>query len=663
MDSENWCLYEGETLLKPLCFSNGKSQEDIVGEVLTAVKNGKRKIFIHGVCGTGKSAIALNIARALGKAAIVVPIKNLQKQYEDDYSSKKHLYRKNILEEIDSEKFPKLSKLKNNKEKLKISVITGRNNHKCKFLEQKNSFGFIKREINSTLKIFEGVKKKEEKISKDISANNDDIPCKIEIREKNWQKLRDYFMKNKEIDSSEISSVKDVKRATVAPVCPYWCPVLPEEYEFKQPSIANAKKFKFEGVNGKKYIYYQRKEGCGYYGQFKDYIESDVLVFNSMKYKLESILGRKPKTAVDIIDECDEFLDSFSNTETIDLKNLQNSLTYAWGESEIFDRIHKELTELILALKNSERINDASFGGNIIPLKETGLFDFLKILLKNPEFFDELDEESYLFEVLEIAQVFSGFYEDTYLTVEKKEDVMKLNLVTTNLAKMFELLVGKNEVVVMMSGTLHSKDVLKKIFGLENFEVIEAEVENQGRIEVVRTGLEFDCKYSNFSSGKKTRNEYLKALDKCVELAQKPTLVHVQAFKDLPSEEEIIEFDLENLISREKLREIQIEKGGKLIRNFKEKKIDVLFSTRASRGIDFPGDECKSIIFTKYPNPNVQNAFWKILNKTHPQDYWDFYRDKARRELWQKVYRGVRFSDDHVFVLSPDVRVLDVFEK
>ena len=41
---------------------------------------------------------------------------------------------------------------------------------------------------------------------------------------------------------------------------------------------------------------------------------------------------------------------------------------------------------------------------------------------------------------------------------------------------------------------------------------------------------------------------------------------------------------------------------------------------------------------------------------------WDFYKDKARRELLQRVYRGLRSKDDHVFLLSPDDRVLRSFE-
>jgi len=124
------------------------------------------------------------------------------------------------------------------------------------------------------------------------------------------------------------------------------------------------------------------------------------------------------------------------------------------------------------------------------------------------------------------------------------------------------------------------------------------------------------------------------------------------------------EDNLHNLISREELRESQKEdKTGIKVREFKNKEIDVFFSTRCARGIDFPGEECNSIVFTKYPNPNVQDAFWKILMKTQPSHYWDFYKDKALRELWQKIYRGLRFTEDHVYVLSPDSRVLEQFEK
>jgi hypothetical protein len=37
----------------------------------------------------------------------------------------------------------------------------------------------------------------------------------------------------------------------------------------------------------------------------------------------------------------------------------------------------------------------------------------------------------------------------------------------------------------------------------------------------------------------------------------------------------------------------------------------------------------------------------------------EFYMDKARRELFQKIARGVRFKGDKVNLLSPDIRVLN----
>ena len=90
-----WSLYNEEKFLEPLKFSNGKTQEDVVREIIDSAKSGKKIIFIRGVCGTGKSAIALNAAKKLGKTSIVVPGKGLQKQYKEDYESKKYLLKEN----------------------------------------------------------------------------------------------------------------------------------------------------------------------------------------------------------------------------------------------------------------------------------------------------------------------------------------------------------------------------------------------------------------------------------------------------------------------------------------------------------------------------------------------------------------------------------------
>ena len=639
-----WNLYENNKFLKPMCFSNGKTQQDVVEEVLKTISHNKKVIFIHGMCGTGKSAVALNLAKELGKTSIVVPGKNLQAQYKKDYEDKKYLK-------------------KTEKQNLKISIITGRKNHKCRFLQDNDSvLPKIKKKINLNLNdIFAGKREEaQRKKELDASADNPDLPCKIELKERNSLKIREYLKQNKKIDTKNFSSIKDVKRMSIAPVCPYWSPVYPDKYELKNLDIT--KQRYYTGLEGLNFIYYKRKPGCPFYEQFDSYIDADVIVFNSAKYKLETVLNRKPLTEIEVIDECDEFLDSLSNQRAINIDRMQNALMALLGSGEGETKVIQELFDIIKHLKKNKKINKIAESKEILPLKKTGIYDILKIFLKS-NFFETIDDESYLIDILETARIFKDFMNESYVTITKQENNFVFNIVTTNLAKKLKEFTSKNKILVLMSGTLHSKEVLQNVFGLKDFEVIEAETEKQGTIDIIRNGIEFDCKYSNFSRGKHTREEYLSALDKAVEKSKKPTLIHVSAFQDLPSDEEIITYGLNNLISRRELKEFQGEdKEGKLVQEFKQGKRKILFSTRDSRGIDFPGKECNSIVFTKYPNPNVQDPFWKILMQTKPEYYWMFYKDKARRELQQKLYRGLRYKTDHLFVLSPDSRVLDFFE-
>ena len=48
---------------------------------------------------------------------------------------------------------------------------------------------------------------------------------------------------------------------------------------------------------------------------------------------LETLMNRKPKTELEIIDECDEFLDSFTNQERISLNRLSFALGSTFPET------------------------------------------------------------------------------------------------------------------------------------------------------------------------------------------------------------------------------------------------------------------------------------------------------------------------------------------
>src|SRR3989344_4572547 len=310
-----WSLYETNTegktekdnFLKPLVFSNSKSQEDIVKEILESIKQGNRIIFIHGVCGSGKSVIALNLARKIGRTSVIVPIKSLQKQYELDYTNKKYL-------------------LKENGERMKISMIAGRQNFSCPYLES-SGIPELQQVINSTLSDF--TEKNEKKYSKtmETSCDNTLLPCTIEIKQKNEEVIREYLKKNKKINP--FLDIKEVRRMSIASICPYWSPIINSEMSLE---LEDASVKRYKGLKNISFDLYQRKKGCDYYEQFNSYIDSDVLIFNSEKYKLETLMNRKPATEIEIIDECDEFLDNFANYKLINLNRLNFALSSVFSD-------------------------------------------------------------------------------------------------------------------------------------------------------------------------------------------------------------------------------------------------------------------------------------------------------------------------------------------
>lgn len=613
-DGANLFNYSGEKL-EPLKFTNGKTQADVVKEVLDSINEGNKIIFIKGVCGSGKSAMALNLARHFKKTSIVVPIKSLQEQYEKDYTQKKFI-------------------LKKDGNPLKISILKGRNNFRCQFSGER--------------------------------ADDLELPCTIEIKNKNTEQLLKYIDQNPAVEKENFSEASDIRRMNIAPACPYWAPLMPSEVN--PAGLTDVSKKKYEAICGKEYALFCRKSGCGYYDQYKSYADADVLIFNSMKYQIESALGRKPKTDIEIIDECDEFLDSFANERKINLNRLHTALSnLAPSDQEKRTKVKDLLHKINDILFNPPKIE-------IEKIKESLFISLIETILENPNLAED-EELNYYNTSLEVARTFEHLLDETYISVnsikseEKQkglfggknftdEDTVIMDLVSINLAQKLQELIDQNKVLVMMSGTLHSEQVLKDIFGMDKFKIIEAEIENPGKIHKQRTGLERNCSYSNFANGTVTRKMYLKILDMCMANAEPPTLVHVSAFKDLPSEEENRELLLDNLITQERLREIQ-SRGNTAVDEFTNGEEDILFTTKCSRGVDFAGDKCKSIVITRFPYPNIQGLFWKILKKEQPEKFMEFYMDKARRELIQKVARGVRFKGDKVDLWSPDVRVLN----
>ena len=611
--TDYWSLYQDEKRLEPLKFKNKKTQEDVVREIVDLSKTHK-VIFLRGTCGSGKSAIALNVARILGKSSIVVPVKALQRQYEEDYIAKKHV-------------------VKSDGKKMKIAMITGRTNH-------------------------------DSIIQQGISCADPSLPENIRITDRNREKILEYVKENPFLKNPEGLDMENIRRITIAAANPYWSPIIPSTFELK--SLTDAKKKRYKGCNGENYIFYHRKKGCSYYDQYLSYIYSDVIIFNSAKYRAELSIGRKPLTKVDIIDEADEFLDSFFQQDELNLTRILFALKNFHTEYNIVQNSLKKMTKFIEAEEQNKKVLGVD-ENQVFDISDTKIKPFLQELNSNLDLEAEitLDELNYLNKALEAAQEFKQSLDNVYLTYRKdQENNIFIKLVSTDISGKFKDLLTKTKTLIFMSGTLHSETILKNIFGIKDYAVVNAEELNFGSMEIIMTGKEFDCKYSNLMSEKYSRKDYLDALSKCVEKATNPSLIHVHSFRDLPTEKEKQEFEINNLISSEKLKELQQEdKTGKAISDFKSGLQSSLFSTKCSRGVDFPGKTCNSIIFTKYPNPNVSDTFWKVLQQTHKDYYWEFYRDKAWREFLQRIYRALRTKDDYVSILSPDLRVLQSVRK
>jgi Rad3-related DNA helicase len=599
-----WSLYNEKGILDPLLFSNGKSQLDIAKEVIEAVNQGNKVIFIKGVCGTGKSAIALNIAKEMGRASIVVPVKTLQKQYQDDYSNELHI-------------------LKDNNEKLKITVIDGRINHKCPFKGNGR-------------------------------CDSKDLPCTIEIKQENVDLIKRYVKENPFFKFEDFMDIDEIKRKSVAPACAYWSPIICKElFDYY---LKDATRIEYKGLKNKTFVYHKRKEGCSYYDQFMSYINSDVIIFNSRKYELETLMDRKPATEVEIIDECDEFLDSLSAEKKINLSRLSRKLSSVGNPN--LKELCIEINDLLMEIIENRNLEK----NKIFLIKETRIFDLLRCFLDNPEIIDQTEEEisNYFYTIYETGKAFENFFDETYVTFYKnKYEDLIATVVTINLEKKLKEFLDKNKVFVMMGGTIHSPEVLKNIFGIKEFKVIEAETRFRGKIMRIKSGFERAFNHV-FLKQEGSRELYLKALSRSIEIAKRPVLVHVNSFADLPNNFECSVYGIKNLKTAEEL-EIEQEKykRGELLQKFKSGEIDVFYSTKCSRGVDLPGELCNSIVFTKYPYPNIDSLFWKVLKKSKPEHFSLFYFDKARREFIQRVYRGVRSEEDSVDLLSPDLRVLN----
>ncbi|MBZ5529631.1 MAG: hypothetical protein LAN71_17250 [Acidobacteriia bacterium] len=314
----DWSFYDKNN--KKLDFHTwiGGNQKQCIEDILkgfNTVKIGKKEYdkevnYIEGSppqilqlldskCGSGKSVIVLHVAKELGRGIIIVQTKSLQKQYQDDYCGINGNY---ILKSLG--------------EKLKVGTTFGRGNFICRYMKERQERGEV---------LF----------IKEPTCNMQGLPCTRKDYDKGGNLIPRY------ITGSECPYFTG---------SPYPAHVI-ENWSDKDRldeimQIYNCDDIKeYINVAGNKmHIFTRDSEDsvCEYYKQFYNYLPEycDVIIMNTAKWKLETMMGRKPLVDVEIFDEFDLFCQDFSSAITISRKDINNIYN-----EKVFDKFMQNIEQ------------------------------------------------------------------------------------------------------------------------------------------------------------------------------------------------------------------------------------------------------------------------------------------------------------------------------
>ena len=565
-----WGLQDSNWIgLPPRKFSNGKTQIDVVNEILDEFES-HNLVILKGVVGSGKSPMGIHVAGEMGKGIINVPLKQLQDQYAKDYEGRLRV----VLD----------------KGPLKINVVKGRDNFNCPYMVQRR---------------------------RDVRCSSRELLCTVAID-------------------------KETPRHQIAKRCPFWSPV----YPYKIDKL-DCEKLEYDSIGGRQ-IFHRRKKGCGYYDQFEKYLQNDILVFNNAKWYFETLMGRKPQADIEVFDEADLFLDSLSLKTVLSLRKV--------------DMLQKDAKIIKDSLANDDegkgrrilRMADdfkKSFSGFLEKKKDNTPYDYdddsdfiLKALINllkalDTDLSNDISlEMKRILEFQEMVSYYVSWYNPKIIFfIPQPEIILK------------EFLSKSAEKILFMSATIQSNDVLKNIFGLEDYGFVTGETKQPGKLYVRRVGGEKAVTHPNWKNDG-FKKEYWKTLSRILENSKRPTLVQVHSFKYLPEDNRY-----PDIPSRKKVMENNQEEE---IRSFIKGGKNLIFSTKTDRGVDLPDDTCRSIVLTKYPFPDLSDPVLRVMKKRmRDEPFWRYYRDIAKRELYQQIGRGIRSDSDWIEIWSPDMKV------
>ncbi len=711
-------------LLSPLRWKGG----DQVSNLIAMIKffdehkmDEATKILIYkSCCGSGKSLSILHVPKEMGgRAIIVTPFRNLQRQYYDDY--------------FKGNKFV----LKKDGTKLKVSVFLGRNNFRCKWLEEQYDY---QQKIIETNKKFDQSMPIDDNILTsyriDNTVANRYLPCTKMLK--------------------SAGGGRRIPRHVVASKCEYWIPPpmskdiicklsqthdedvegaynsdigineeqIQENMQTDDSSPSKLDRIK-EKIKCSNIEYYDSvgqgemgvfirdekdKNGkpcadvCPYYKQFYSYVESDVIVFNSAKWTLETKMGRKPKVQLEIIDEGDYWLDS--QAKTIELMR------------STIDRIFPASNKMKQVKANTLAHFDTSFKkikSDLEKSKEGGIgiinaSDYKELFYTIDVFLEEYkkqydDDDSLEQKLLDIATVREYADVASLSCVEgKRAETKIINVFIPYPDKLLkELFKNSSKNIILTSGTMHSNSVLSNLFGInrDNYvvDVLEGRKEHPGKLKCIQppkngpfnmlkvtyttwqnqafqdyyyqvlnyildqlktkidqiTGKPGDAKIIVLTPAKKYVEGILKRPDVFVDFAKSKNIHDEDSIK-VGIDTNISDYVDNTLEDIRKIKSTDIELDGDVLRTDKQ----IIVSTRMIRGTDLKDDKCRAIVMAKWPVGDISDGYLQAIKKRFGDKiFWDIVRDKASREAIQYVSRGLRHESDWTFFATVDQMAFD----
>ncbi len=387
---------------------------------------------------------------------------------------------------------------------------------------------------------------------------------------------------------------------------------------------------------------------CPYYRQFTAYQDSDVVVMNSFMWLCETLLGRKVRADVEVIDEFDAVLQEVTPRIVICESHLKmlRSLIDALPDRARRE-LEQELRRLRRALLHSYRTED------VVEL----VYAYQRVVLDLATLFpDEFADDEELRQCLETARKLRAVQlsVDSYIPVRRGTCLVLTCVDSEKHVRNILSMCGRKKILI--SATPPPEPVLEHVYGLRDYAYIRA---GRGLRGLVYLGGTFEIYVYGrlLRAGRRDHVEsYRRALRDTIRLARmdgyEPRLIVATSRLHL----DYLYIDLS----------IPIDWNGRKLQEFIDGKLTEVATTRAYRAIDLPGDKCRSIIITKCPWPDLEDPWWVAASKKlekvgYSRDLIEhLYRELTKHNLLQIIGRALRSEDDWVWLYSPDKFVLEL---